>query len=89
MRDSHSTRLMSLVYSRQGFVVMFMEEHQNDKFTTYLLLQVSAIVNCLPSILNNLRDGQSETFKSSLPSVIFCHLTIWQYIFIQLKLGVK
>jgi folate-dependent phosphoribosylglycinamide formyltransferase PurN len=60
-----------------------------DNFSTYPLLQMSAALKCLPAVLTNLSNGKQHTFVPELPSKIWTHPTIWQYIVYRLNNGIK
>jgi len=60
-----------------------------DNFSTYPLLQMSAALKKLPAILESISKEQLETFKPDIPSAIWSHPTIWQYLFYRFKYGVK
>jgi folate-dependent phosphoribosylglycinamide formyltransferase PurN len=60
-----------------------------DNFSTYPLLQMSAALKKLPTVLDNILKGKGETFEPNLTSAIWSHPTIWQYLFYRFKYGVK
>lgn len=60
-----------------------------DNLATYPLLQQASALRLLPSILNSLFMGKSETVKKAMDSKIWTHPTIYQYFFYRLTRGVK
>jgi len=60
-----------------------------DNFSTYPLLQMSAALRCLPSILKAVLSNKSDVFVPELPSEIWTHPTLGQYIIARLKYGIK
>lgn len=60
-----------------------------DNFVTYPLLQMSTALKTLPSVLNDIFLNQANVFVPSLPSLIWSHPTIWQYISNRFRYGVK
>ena len=60
-----------------------------DNFSTYSLLQMSAALSCLPQILNDVFAGKQATFVPELPSHIWTHPTLWQYLVVRFKYGIK
>jgi len=61
----------------------------DDNFSTYPLLQLSAALEKLPEIINNIVYYKKNTFCSDLPSELWSHPTIWQYIYYRMQLKVK
>lgn len=52
---------------------------KNDNFSTYPLLQMSAALKLLPSILTAIFDKEEKVFVPKLSSAIWSHPTLWQY----------
>jgi len=70
---------------RHSFVVPSV----NDDFSTYPLLQMSAALRELPSLLINLSKERQSVFIPNLPSAIWTHPTLTGYFFNRFKYGVK
>jgi folate-dependent phosphoribosylglycinamide formyltransferase PurN len=60
-----------------------------DNFVTYPLLQQKAALLLLPNIIKQLFIDKSQTLKIEMPSNIWTHPTIWQYLFYRINKGVK
>lgn len=60
-----------------------------DTFSTYPLLQMSAALKILPSILKSIGGDRLDGFIPNLPSAIWSHPTIWQYLANRFKYNLK
>ncbi len=65
------------------------EPRAEDNFSTYPLLQMRQALEILPTVLNNILNNKIETFTPNIPSAIWSHPTIWQYLYYRIKNGVK
>lgn len=62
---------------------------KNDNFSTYPLLQMSAALKLLPSILTKIFNNEEDVFVPKLSSAIWSHPTLWQYIYNRQYLKIK
>ncbi len=61
-----------------------------DNFTTYPLLQQAKGLTLLPQIISNcISNPTANTITNTLPSMLWVHPTIWQYLYFRIKQGVK
>ncbi len=67
----------------------FIESIEEDNFSTYPLLQMSSALKVLPSVLIDLQQKRQNHFLPNLPSVIWSHPTLTQYLYNRFKFGIK
>jgi folate-dependent phosphoribosylglycinamide formyltransferase PurN len=68
---------------------VFVSPTDKDNFSTYPLLQMAAALKVLPSLLVDIEDKQKSSFVPNLPSAIWTHPTLTQYLYNRFKWGIK
>lgn len=67
----------------------FLTPSNEDVFSTYPLLQMSAALKVLPRLLERILNKEENCFVPKLSSAIWTHPTIWQYCYYRIKYGIK
>ncbi|MDE1338771.1 formyl transferase [Vibrio aestuarianus] len=67
----------------------FLTPSNEDVFSTYPLLQMSAALKVLPTLLERILNKEENCFVPKLSSAIWTHPTIWQYCYYRIKYGIK
>lgn len=67
----------------------FLTPSSEDVFSTYPLLQMSAALKVLPTLLERILKKEDNCFVPKLSSAIWTHPTIWQYCYYRIKYGIK
>lgn len=67
----------------------FLTPSNEDVFSTYPLLQMSAALKVLPTLLERILNKEENCFVPKLSSAIWTHPTIWQYFYYRIKYGIK
>ncbi len=65
------------------------EPKEEDSFNTYPLLQLVQAIPLMKRALKDVQNGQIRPVKVDLPSKLWYHPTLWEYIVHYLRSGVK
>ncbi|RIV74391.1 formyl transferase [Flagellimonas aequoris] len=65
------------------------EPTRSDNYSTYPILQAIKGVECLKESINYIKEGKVNTINNNLPSKLYYHPTIWQYLYYRFVKGIK